>query len=233
MKTIGLIGGMSWQSSAEYYRLINEGVNARLGGHNNAKSLMVTVNFHDIETQQHQGRWDELGRQMALSARQLQAGGADFIVLCTNTMHLVAEEIERATDLPLLHIADATAQAVRRAGIQRVGLLGTRFTMETEFYRGCLQSRHGIEVIVPSAQDRETVHRIIYEELCHGTVRDVSREEYRRVMQTLQASGADAIVLGCTEIGLLVKAGDSPAPLFDSTRIHAQQAVETALDDGV
>jgi len=224
---------MSWQSSAEYYRLINEGVNARLGGHHNAKSLMVTVNFHDIETRQHQERWDDLGRQMALSARQLQAGGADFIVLCTNTMHLVAEEIGHATGLPLLHIADATAQAVQRTGIQRVGLLGTRFTMEKEFYRGRLQSRHGIEVIVPSAQDRETVHRIIYEELCHGAVRDESREEYRRIMQALQASGADAIVLGCTEIGLLIKAGDSPVPLFDSTWLHAQQAVETALADGV
>lgn len=232
MKTIGLIGGMSWESSAEYYRLINQGMKARLGGHNNAKSLMVTVNFHEVEALQHAGRWEELGIQMAQAARQLQDGGADFIVLCTNTMHKLAPSIESAVKIPFLHIADATAKAIQNAGMKKVGLLGTRFTMEQDFYRERLASQYEIAVAVPEEKDRALVHRVIYDELCHGVFQDSSRKEYQRIIDELKANGCEGVLLGCTEITLLIKPADSALPVFDTTEIHAAQAVEMALNNG-
>jgi aspartate racemase len=230
MKTIGLIGGMSWESSVEYYRLINQGVKARLGGHNNAKSLMVTVNFQEIQMLQSEGRWEELGSQMANAARQLEKGGADFILLCTNTMHKLTSDIEGAVKIPFLHIADAAAKAIKSAGMKKVGLLGTRFTIEEEFYRERLESRHGIGVVIPNEKDRAVVHRVIYDELCHGTVRDSSRQEYQRIIEWLKANGGEGVVLGCTEITLLIKPANASLPVFDTTQIHAAQAVELAIE---
>jgi len=229
VKTIGLIGGMSWESSAEYYRLVNLGMKERLGGHHNARSLMVTVSFETIERLQHEGRWDELGEHMREAALQLQAGGADFVLLCTNTMHRVADAIEQALDIPFIHIVDATARALQDAGIGRVGLLGTRFTMEEAFYAGRMRERFGIEAVVPDAADRAIVHRVIYDELCHGVVREESRAEYRRIIGALQARGVGGVILGCTEIGMLVRAQDAALPLFDTTALHAAHAVELAL----
>ncbi|BEV72117.1 MULTISPECIES: aspartate/glutamate racemase family protein [unclassified Paludibacterium] len=229
MKTIGLIGGMSWESSAHYYQLINQSVKARLGGQHNARSLLLTVDFAEIETLQVQGDWQALADKMACAARQLAAGGADGIVLCTNTMHKLAPVIEAASPLPLLHIADATGKALRQAGIDKVGLLGTRYTMEQDFYRQRLTSGHGIDVLIPQVHDREDVHRIIYEELCQGILREDSRQLYGQIMARLQQQGAQAIVLGCTEIGLLIKQADSALPVFDTTVLHAEAAVEWAL----
>lgn len=228
MKTIGLIGGMSWESTVPYYRLINEGIKQRLGGLHSARIVLYSVDFHDIERLQHDGRWDEAGALLANAARALQAAGADFIVLCTNTMHKVAHAIEAAVTIPLLHIADPTAEAVKQAGIRTVGLLGTRFTMEEDFYRGRLEARHGLHVLIPAAADREVVHRVIYEELCLGTTKEDSRAAYRAIIERLVAQGAQGIILGCTEIGLLVGPDDAPVPLFDTTGLHAQSAVEFA-----
>ena len=229
MKTIGLIGGMSWESTLPYYRLLNEGVKHRLGGLHSARVVLYSVDFHDIERLQHAGRWDEAGAMLASAARALQAAGADFLLLCTNTMHKVAPAIETAVTIPLLHIADPTAEAVKQAGIRTVGLLGTRFTMEEDFYRGRLAARHGLEVIIPDVADRDLVHRVIYEELCLGVTRDASRTAYRDVIGRLVAQGAQGIILGCTEIGLLVKPEDAPVPLFDTTLLHAANAVDVAL----
>ena len=231
MKTIGLIGGMSWESSAEYYRLVNQGMKEHLGGHRNARSLMVTVCFETIERLQHDGRWDELGALMADAARQLQAGGADFVVLCTNTMHRVAPAIEAAVDIPFLHIVDPTARALQRAGITRVGLLGTRFTMEHDFYAGRMRERFAIETVVPDEADRAIVHAVIYDELCHGVVRDASRAEYLRIIAGLRARGVGGVILGCTEIGMLVRAQDVALPVFDTTALHASFAVDLARAD--
>ncbi|MGY8525349.1 aspartate/glutamate racemase family protein [Paracidovorax citrulli] len=228
MKTIGLIGGMSWESSAQYYRLINQGMKARRGGHCNARSIMATVCFEEIQALQHDGRWDELAVRMQEAARQVQAGGADFVVLCTNTMHRLAPAIEAVLTVPFLHIVDPTAAALQAAGIRKVGLLGTRFTMEQDFYRGRMQEQHGIEVVVPSEPQRQAVHDIIYTELCHGTVRDESRAVYRRVVEDLQSQGAAGVILGCTEITLLIGEGDVPLPVFDTTSLHAQAAVAMA-----
>jgi aspartate racemase len=228
MKTIGLIGGMSWESSAEYYRLINQGMKARLGGHRNARSIMATVCFEEIKALQHDGRWDELGVLMQQAARQVQAGGADFVLLCTNTMHKVAPAIESVLSVPFVHIVDPTACALRQAGVSRVGLLGTRFTMEQEFYRGRMLERHGIEVLTPDEPDRAVVHDIIYNELCHGLVGDAARAEYQRIIGALQAQGAQAVILGCTEITLLIGQQDSALPVFDTTALHAQAAVAMA-----
>ncbi len=189
MKTIGLIGGMSWESSAEYYRLINQDMKTRLGGHNNARSLMATVCFEEIKALQHAEQWDELGRFMQQAARQVEAGGADFVLLCTNTMHRVAPAIESVLNVPFIHIVDPTAHALRQAGIRRVGLLGTRFTMEQDFYRGRMRELHGIDVLVPEQADRERVHDVIYEELCHGIVRDESRAEYQRIVALARGAG--------------------------------------------
>ncbi|EYS85656.1 aspartate racemase [Cupriavidus sp. SK-4] len=229
MKTIGLIGGMSWESSAEYYRLINQGMKARLGGHCNARSIMATVCFEEIKALQHAQQWDELGRCMQQAALQLEAGGADFVLLCTNTMHRVAPQIESVLKVPFVHIVDPTAQALRQAGIRRVGLLGTRFTMEQDFYRARMSDLHGIEVLVPDQADRELVHQVIYDELCHGIVRDAARADYQRIVSSLQAQGAGGVVLGCTEIALLIGQDDVALPVFDSTALHAQAAVTLAL----
>jgi aspartate racemase len=229
VKTIGLIGGMSWESTVPYYRQINEAVKQRLGGLHSARLVLYSVDFHEIEQLQHAGDWDAAGAIMAAAARSLQAAGADFLVLCTNTMHKVADRIEAAVPLPLLHIADPTAAAIARAGHRTVGLLGTRFTMEQPFYRDRLVDRHGLRVIVPGAEDREAVHRIIYEELCLGIVTAPSRAVYQRVMAGLAAQGAQAIILGCTEISLLVTPADAQVPLFDTTAIHAQAAADAAL----
>lgn len=229
MKTIGLIGGMSWESSAEYYRIINEETAKALGGTHSARSLMLSVDFGEIEAAQHRGDWDALEAEMAVAAKALAAGGADFAVLCTNTMHRFVEAMEQAGGIPLLHIADPTAEAIRAAGLSRVGLLGTAFTMEQDFYKGRLASRHGLDVLVPEAEDRALVHRVIYEELVLGTVREDSRAGYAAVIARLVDRGAEAVILGCTEIMLLVRPEDSAVPLFDTTTLHAKAAVARAL----
>ncbi|KAF1062538.1 aspartate/glutamate racemase family protein [Burkholderia gladioli] len=228
MKTIGLIGGMSWESSAEYYRMINRASKARHGGHHNAKSVMVTVDFAEIEALQRAQDWDALGARMADAARQLQAAGADVVVLTTNTMHRVADAIEHALTLPFLHIADPTGAALRAAGVERVALLGTRYTMELPFYAARLAERFGIEVLTPDTEDRDTVHRVIYEELCHGLIEPASRAAYAAIIGRLAARGAQAVILGCTEITLLIGERDSPLPVFDTTALHAQAAVDFA-----
>jgi aspartate racemase len=229
MKTIGLIGGMSCQSSAEYYRIINEAVQARLGGHHNARSLMLSVDFDEIEALQRAGNWRRIAEILQQAARQLEAGGAEFLVLCTNTCHKCAPQIELAVSIPLLHIADATADAIRARGLQTVALLGTSFTMEEEFYRGRLASRHALTVLIPDAAQRAGIHRVIFDELCHGVIRDDSRRQYQDTIQSLKERGAQAVILGCTEISLLIHAEDSPLLVFDTTRIHAKRAVEFAL----
>lgn len=229
MKTIGLIGGMSWESSLIYYRLINEQVKARCGGLHSARLILYSVDFDDIERLQQAGDWAAAGRLLADAGCALEAAGANFLVLCTNTMHKVSAAIEEATTIPLLHVTDATASAIHAAGMSRVGLLGTRFTMEEDFYRNRLSYPNGVEVLVPGPNDRDSIHRVIYEELCLGTVSDSSREVYQRIITNLVARGAQGIVLGCTEIGLLIRPSDVDVPLFDTTAIHAQAAVELAL----
>ncbi|MFI8461967.1 aspartate/glutamate racemase family protein [Kitasatospora sp. NPDC085464] len=230
MKTLGLIGGMSWESTAEYYRLLNELTRDRLGGLHSARLVLHSVDFAVIEQLQTAGRWDEAGEVLAAAARSLEAAGADLLLICTNTMHKVAGHVEAAVSVPLLHLADATAAAVRAAGLRRVGLLGTAFTMEQDFYRGRLASG-GLDVLVPDADARALVHRVIYEELCVGVVREESRAAYRRVIGDLVAAGAEGIVLGCTEIELLVRQEDSPVPVFPTARLHAEAAVAAALGD--
>jgi aspartate racemase len=230
MKTIGLIGGMSWESSIEYYRYINEAVKEKLGGLHSAKSMMYSVDFAEIEILQHQGRWAEAASMLVRAARYLENGGADFIVLCTNTMHKVADDIQASVNIPFLHIADTTAQLVKAAGIQTIGLLGTRFTMEEDFYKGRLSAKYGLHVIVPSAEERERVHRIIYDELVVGRINPDSKAQYIDTIEHLIGQGAEGIILGCTEIGLLVHQEDSHVPLFDTTRIHAEAAVGYALE---
>lgn len=229
MKTIGLLGGMSWESTIPYYRQINERIKERLGGLHSARIVLYSVDFHEIEKLQHAGDWPAAGAMMAAAGRSLQAAGADFLVLCTNTMHKVASSLEAAVTIPLLDIADPTATAIRQAGFSTVGLLGTRFTMEEDFYRDRLRERHGLRVLVPGPEDRDIVHRVIYEELCLGVVTAESRGEYRRIMAALVAEGAQAIILGCTEISLLVTQEDSAVPLFDTTALHARAAAEEAL----
>lgn len=229
MKVIGLIGGMSWESTVPYYRLINEGVKARLGGLHSAKIVLYSVDFAEIERLQHRGEWDEAGALLADAARALERAGADFVVLCTNTMHKVAPAIEAAVAIPLLHIADPTAAAIHQAGLSCVGLLGTRFTMEQDIYRARLTDRHGIDVVIPDDDDRALVHRVIYEELCLGRVEEASRLAYRDVIQRLVAQGAQGVILGCTEISMLVGVEDAAVPLFDTTGLHAAAAVQVAL----
>lgn len=231
MKTIGLIGGMSWESSIEYYRIINETAKEMLGGLHSAKSLMVTVDFAEIEKLQHEDRWDDAAKILVKCAQDLERGGADLIVLCTNTMHKLADQIIANTNIPFLHIADATAEKIAAVGIKKIGLLGTRFTMEHDFYKGRLSQNFGLEVLIPEESDRDIVHRVIYEELVQGKIVDSSREEYKRIMKWLISQGAEGIILGCTEIELLVKQADSPAPLFPTTSIHAVAAVGMALRD--
>jgi aspartate racemase len=230
MKTIGLIGGMSWESSAAYYKIINETVRDRIHPLENAKSLMFTVNFHEIERLQHANQWDEAGKILEDAAKRLEAGGADCVVLCTNTMHKLSSWIENAVKIPLIHIADATAEHIKTRGMKKIGLLGTGFTMEQDFYKGRLTDNYGLEVIVPEKADRKIVHRVIYNELCAGKVDQSSKLEYVRIMQDLIAKGCEGIILGCTEIMLLVGQEDSSVPVFDTTTIHAVAAVDFALE---
>lgn len=230
MKTIGLIGGMSWESTVTYYREINETIKYRLGGLHSAKIVLYSVDFHEIERLQHADDWDAAGKLLGAAARSLEAAGADFLVLCTNTMHKVASAIEQAVAISLLHIADPTAEQIKSAGHSTVGLLGTRFTMEQAFYRERLETKHGLRVIVPDDDSRATVHRVIYDELCLGVIKPESRAAYRRIMAEMAAQGAEAIILGCTEISLLVGQQDADVPLFDTTAIHARAAAEYALD---
>jgi aspartate racemase len=227
--TIGLIGGMSWESSAEYYRIINQEMNRRLGGVHSAQCLMYSLDFEEIKRLQHEGDWDRLATEMKAAAVRLERGGADFIVLCTNTMHRLADAISASVSIPLLHIADPTAGRIKAAGLERIGLLGTAFTMEQDFYRGRLHEHHGLEVIVPDEDDRGIVHEIIYKELVLGHVRPESRQAYRAIIARLVERGAQAVILGCTEIMLLVSEEDSAVPLFDTTTIHAVAAVDWAL----
>ena len=230
MKTLGLLGGMSWESTLPYYRLINETVRERLGGLHSAKLLLYSVDFAEVERLQHAGDWDAAGVLLGQAARSLRDGGAQLLVICTNTMHKVADAVEAASGLPLLHIADPTGAAIRAAGLGRIGLLGTRFTMEQDFYRQRLIERHGLDVIVPDPAGRELVHRVIYEELCLGRIRDESRQAYRDVIAGLVARGAQGVILGCTEIGLLIGAGDVEIPLFDTTALHARAAALAAIE---
>ncbi|QWL60311.1 aspartate/glutamate racemase family protein [Aeromonas jandaei] len=229
MKCIGLLGGMSWESTVSYYQALNRGVRAKLGGLHSARVLLNSVDFAEIERLQHAGDWPATARLLAAEARKLQDGGADFLLIGTNTMHKVAPEIEAAIDIPLLHIADATARRLQADGIQRVGLLGTRFTMEQDFYKGRLQMHFGLEVLVPAEAERERVHRIIYDELCLGEICDASRAEYLAIIAGLAAAGAEAVILGCTEIALLVGEAQAAVPLYDTTAIHAEAAVTLAL----
>lgn len=231
MHTIGLIGGMSWESSAEYYRIINEAVKQRLGGLHSADCLMYSFDFAEIEALQMAGDWDGATARMIEAAQRLERGGAVCVVICTNTMHKMADAVTEAVGTPLIHIADPTAAAIKAGGFTRVGLLGTRFTMEQDFYRGRLINQHGLDVLIPDEADRETVHRIIYEELVVGTIRDESRADYLRVIDSLAGRGAEGVILGCTEIGLLIKPGDSPLPTFDTTELHALAAVDFALGE--
>lgn len=229
MKTIGLLGGMSWESTLGYYRAINEGVRHALGKLHSAEIAMYSVDFEPLGQLQHAGDWDGTAGILAAAAQKVEAAGADFLLLCTNTMHKVAPAIESAIRIPLLHIADATAEVLVCQGIRSVGLLGTAFTMEQDFYKGRLINNHGLEVLVPEKHDRDLVHRVIYEELCLGKITPRSRAEYLRIIDTMAAAGAEGVILGCTEIGLLVNQTDTQVRLFDTTAIHAAKAVEYAL----
>lgn len=229
MKTIGLLGGMSWESTADYYRAINQGVRAELGGLHSARIAMYSVDFEPIEKLQSAGDWAEAGRALAEAATRVEAAGADFLVLCTNTMHKVADDISRAVTIPLLHIADATGDELQLEGIETVGLLGTAFTMQQGFYKDRLTLQSGMRVLVPDDADQLRVHSIIYDELCRGVLSPESKHEYLRIIDSLAGQGAEAVILGCTEIGMLVGQVDTPVKLFDTTRIHAQRAVAMAL----
>lgn len=222
---------MSWESTIPYYRIINQTIKQKLGGFHSAKLVLVSVDFHEIEELQRAGDWDGAASILSQAAKSLEAAGADFIVICTNTMHKVAPTIEQAVRLPIFHIADPTAEEIKRQGLQKIGLLGTRFTMEQDFYKERLRSRHGLEVVIPNSEDMDIIHRIIYHELCLGKVEDASRQEYRRIMAQLIVQGAQGIILGCTEISLLVGAADASVPLFDTTGLHASKAAEFALQD--
>lgn len=229
MKTIGLLGGMSWESTVTYYRAINQGVKNSLGGLHSAKIAMYSVDFEPIEKLQHAGNWEDMATILSDAALGIQAAGADFLLICTNTMHKVAPQIEAAIDIPLLHIADAIAEALIEQQIHTVGLLGTAFTMEQEFYSGRLNQKHGLNVLIPDDSDRKIVHQVIYEELCLGKVADASKTDYLRIIRALSERGAEGIILGCTEIGMLIKQTDTDVKLFDSTVVHAAKAVSYAL----
>ncbi len=231
MKTIGLLGGMSWESTVSYYQALNQGVKQRLGGLHSAKICLYSVDFAPIEQLQHAGDWEQTAVILGEAARGVAAGGADFLLICTNTMHKVAEQIEQELPIPLLHIADATAEQLKQDGIQRVGLLGTRFTMTEDFYKGRLQDKHGVQVIVPEPEEQELIHKVIYQELCQGQVREESRVGYLEIIERLHRAGAEAVILGCTEIALLVQQLHTDVPLYDTTAIHAEQALNWALDD--
>ena len=229
MKTIGLLGGMSWESSSEYYRILNETVKARLGGFHSADCLMVSVDFAEVESLQHQDKWDELTEMMVAAAKRIEAGGAEILLICTNTMHKMAPEMQAAIQIPLLHIADAAGEAIQAQGLQTVALLGTKFTMEGDFYRQRLHEKFGLDVLIPDAADREIVHNTIYDELVKGVLNPASRQAFVKIIAKLQAQGAQGVVLGCTEIPLLIKQADVAIPVFDTTRIHAEAAAAWAL----
>jgi len=229
MRTIGLIGGMSWGSTVPYYQHINRLVGERLGGLHSARLVLHSIDFHDLEILQHEGRWDEAGVMLAGAAASLERAGADCVLICANTMHKVAPAVEAAVRIPLLHIADAAGDAIRRRGLRRVGLLGTKYTMEETFLRSRLVERFGLDVIIPGAEARDVVHAVIYEELCRGIIAGTSRGKYRRIVKDLEIAGAEGVILGCTEIGLLVNDEDADVPLFDTTRLHAEAAVAFAL----
>lgn len=231
MKTIGLLGGMSWASTAHYYQLLNQGINRQLGGLHSAKIAMVSVDFQPLERFMHQGNWIDCGKILIQSAKSIEAAGADFLLICTNTMHKLAPAVAEAVSIPLLHIADATAMAIKAQNIRTIGLLGTKFTMEEDFYRGRLMTTHGLRVITPAAGDRRLVDRIIFDELCRGIVRSESRSHYLRIMAEMAKEGAEAIVAGCTEIGMLVNQEHAMIPLFDTTVIHVDRAVQLALEE--
>ncbi|EKO3855764.1 aspartate/glutamate racemase family protein [Vibrio harveyi] len=230
MKTIGLIGGMSWESTAHYYQIINREVKARLGGLHSGKVCLYSVDFAEIETLQHQGRWDDTAIILAQAAKSVEAGGADFILICTNTMHKVADQIQQVVNVPLIHIADMTAEKLVSDGIKKVGLLGTRFTMEQDFYKQRLIDKFGVDVFVPGSDDQTIIHNVIYNELCKGEVRDDSRQHYLAIIEKLVEQGAEAVILGCTEIAMLVEPHHTDVKLYDTTEIHAKAAVEKALD---
>lgn len=230
MKTIGLIGGMSWESTLEYYRILNQTVKAKLGGLHSAKCLMYSVDFQEIETLQHEDKWEELTESMIDAAQRLKKGGAEFIVICTNTMHKMADDIEKKVGIKVLHIAEATGKKVIEKGMKKVGLLGTKFTMEGDFYKKVLNEKYNIDVVIPDEQDRETIHDIIYNELCKGEINQVSKERYKKVINNLTAKGAEGVILGCTEIPLLIKQEDVNIEVFDTTTIHAISAVKFALE---
>lgn len=232
MKTIGLIGGMSWESTLEYYRVINRAVRERLGGQHSAKLLLYSVDFGQIEKLQHSGQWDETALILTDAARRLERAGADFFLICTNTMHKVAGQVSERVDIPLVHIADATGEAVMAAGCSSVGLLGTRFAMEEDFLKGYLRDRYHLKVMVPEKPDQELVHRVIYQELCLGRIEEASRRAYVGIVEKLAAAGAEGVILGCTEIPLLLRDGDVELRLFDTTALHAQKAVDLALGTG-
>tara|TARA_R110002020_G_scaffold176357_1_gene368595 strand:- start:2128 stop:2823 length:696 start_codon:yes stop_codon:yes gene_type:complete len=231
MRVIGVLGGMSWESTQGYYRALNEGVKAALGGFHSAKIVMVSVDFAEIEALQQLGDWHAAGELLASAAQSVERAGADCLLIATNTMHKVAPVIEQAVTIPLLHIADATAEQLTADGITRVGLLGTRFTMEQDFYIGRLEKQFGIEVVVPDQSERDTIHRVIFDELCQGRIEDVSRQRYLAIIDSLHAHGAQAVILGCTEIAMLVGQRDTTVPLYDTTALHAQRAVAWALND--
>ncbi|KAA3659565.1 MAG: aspartate/glutamate racemase family protein [Chloroflexi bacterium] len=230
MKTIGLLGGMSWESTALYYQWINELVKEKMGGLHSAKIAMVSLDFQEIEDLQHRSEWEASGEILSKAAQQIEAAGADFLLICTNTMHKVAPQVEAAINIPLLHIADATADEIKKQGINTIGLLGTNFTMEQDFYAGRLSEKHGLQVLIPNQRDREIVHRVIYDELVLGNVNEASRNEYLRIMAQLQDEGAEGVIEGCTEIVMLVQQKHTTIPLFDTTAIHAKKAVEMALE---
>ncbi len=229
MKTIGLLGGMSWESTQTYYRAINETVKRRLGGLHSAEIVLYSVDFDPIEKLQQAGDWTKAGNVLCRVAQRIEAAGADFLMICTNTMHKVADQVAAAIKIPLLHIADATGEAIEKAGIRRVGLLGTAFTMEQDFYKGRLKEKYGLEVVVPDESDRRKVHDIIFRELCLGDIRPQSKQVYIDIIDRLAQKDAEAVILGCTEIGLLIKQAETPVPLYDTTSIHAEKAVEVAL----
>ncbi len=229
MKTIGMIGGMSWESSLEYYRIMNQAVKEKLGGFHSAPCILYSVDFDDVEKLQHQGDWESLTRLMIEAAQRVKKAGADFLVICTNTMHKMADEVQRAIQIPLLHIADVTAGAVKANGQSRVGLLGTKFTMEQDFYKGRLQEIHGIDVLIPEDKERQVIHDILYNELCLGEIKELSKGKFQSIIQNLVKRGAQGVILGCTEIPLIVRQEDYEIPLYDTTALHSRAAVDFAL----
>ncbi len=229
MRTIGMIGGMSWESTLEYYRIVNEEVKKKLGGFHSAKCFLYSVDFEEVERLQHQGQWGLLTQLMISAARNVERAGADFLLICTNTMHRMADEVQSAIHIPLLHIVDVTAEAIKAKGQIRVGLLGTKFTMEQDFYKGRLQDKYGLEVLIPSEEERQIIHDILYSELCLGKVKELSKNKFKAIIHNLIEKGAQGVILGCTEIPLIVNQKDYKIPLYDTTALHAQAAVEYAI----